>query len=81
MKTPGWEVEFLESHFPDAKFVFLPDSFTPMITALAINEINCSICQKKYFLIILAWHAMERKIQWNGKIYRAMKRVALIVLI
>jgi hypothetical protein len=46
MKTPGWEVEFLESHFPDAKFVFLPDSFTPMITALAINEINCSICQK-----------------------------------
>jgi hypothetical protein len=46
IEDPGREVEpFLKNHFPDAEsFVFLPDSFTSVITALVHNEINCSIC-------------------------------------
>jgi hypothetical protein len=34
----------LESHFSDTKFVFLPDSFTSVVTASVNYEIICSIC-------------------------------------
>jgi hypothetical protein len=48
VEEPGQEVDsFLENRFPNAKlFVFLPDSFTSVITALANNTINCSICHQ-----------------------------------
>jgi hypothetical protein len=48
VEEPGQEVDsFLENRFPNAKlFVFLPDTFTSVITALVNNTINCSICHQ-----------------------------------
>jgi hypothetical protein len=48
VEEPWQEVDsFLENRFPNAKlFVYLPDSFTSVITALVNNTINCSICHQ-----------------------------------
>jgi hypothetical protein len=38
---------FLQHHFPDAKqFIFLPPTFSAVISALVHNEISRSICHK-----------------------------------
>lgn len=35
---------FIRNRYPDAKITFLPDSFTPVITALCNKSIGCSRC-------------------------------------
>jgi hypothetical protein len=48
VEEPGQEVDsFLENRFPNAKlFVFLPNTFISVITALVNNMINSSICHQ-----------------------------------
>ena len=45
---PGETAEtFLQHRFPDAEqFIFLPPTFSAVITALSQNEITCSVCSK-----------------------------------
>jgi hypothetical protein len=48
VEEPGREVDsFLENRFPNAElFVFLPETFTSVITVLVNNAINYSICHE-----------------------------------